>query len=393
MAIINRVAEFHDDMTTWRRSLHQHPEICYEEVWTSDFIAERLAEFGIETVRGLAGTGVVGILKGKTDSGRAIGLRADMDGLPMPEANDFEHKSMTEGRMHACGHDGHMTMLLGAARYLAETRNFDGTVYFIFQPAEEGGAGAAKMMEEGLFSDFQMETVWGMHNWPGLAAGEIAVSEGASMASADHFEMTVTGRGGHAAMPHQAADPVLAAAAIVQSLQMLVSRQTNPADAAVMSITMIHGGSAFNVIPDEVKLSGTARAFRPETRARLEQSLRDVSALTAEAHGCSVSVDWRVGYPPTVNHKTEAGRAADVARSVVGEGRVHLNPEPSMGAEDFAFMLDEKPGAYIWLGAGEAQAGKMLHNTGYDFNDEILPVGTSYWVALVESELAQTPPA
>ncbi|EHI49313.1 amidohydrolase [SAR116 cluster alpha proteobacterium HIMB100] len=388
MAIINRVAEFHEEMTAWRRSLHMHPEICYEEVWTSDFIANRLADFGIKTSRGLAGTGVVGILKGKADSGRAIGLRADMDALPMPEANEFEHKSTTEGRMHACGHDGHMTMLLGAARYLAETRNFDGTVYFIFQPAEEGGAGAARMINEGLFADFQMESVWGMHNWPGLPAGEIAVSEGASMASADHFEMTVTGRGGHAAMPHQAADPVVASAAIVQALQMLVSRQTNPADAAVMSITMIHGGSAFNVIPDEVKLSGTARAFRPETRARLEQSLREVSALTAKAHGCSVEMDWRVGYPPTINHKAEAGRAADVARSVVGEGRVHMNPEPSMGAEDFSFMLQEKPGAYIWLGAGEAQPGKMLHNTGYDFNDEILPVGTSYWAQLVERELA-----
>ena len=388
MAIINRVAEFHEEMTAWRRSLHMHPEICYEEVWTSDFIADRLADFGIKTNRGLAGTGVVGILKGKADSGRAIGLRADMDALPMPEANEFEHKSTTEGRMHACGHDGHMTMLLGAARYLAETRNFDGTVYFIFQPAEEGGAGAARMIDEGLFADFQMESVWGMHNWPGLPAGEIAVSEGASMASADHFEMTVTGRGGHAAMPHQAADPVVASAAIVQALQMLVSRQTNPADAAVMSITMIHGGSAFNVIPDEVKLSGTARAFRPETRARLEQSLREVSALTAKAHGCSVEMDWRVGYPPTINHKAEAGRAADVARSVVGEGRVHMNPEPSMGAEDFSFMLQEKPGAYIWLGAGEAQPGKMLHNTGYDFNDEILPVGTSYWAQLVERELA-----
>ena len=388
MAIINRVAEFHEEMTAWLRSLHMHPEICYEEIWTSEFIADRLAEFGIETVRGLAGTGVVGILKGKTDSGRAIGLRADMDGLPMPEANDFEHKSTTEGRMHACGHDGHMTMLLGAARYLSETRNFDGTVYFIFQPAEEGGAGAARMIEDGLFADFQMDTVWGMHNWPGLAAGEIAVSDGACMASADHFEMTITGRGGHAAMPHQAADPVLASANIIQALQMLVSRQTNPTDPAVMSITMIHGGSAFNVIPDEVKISGTARAFRPDTRARLEQSLREVSALTAKAHSCTVEVDWRVGYPPTINHKAEAGRAADVARRVVGEGRVHLNPEPSMGAEDFAFMLEDKPGAYIWLGAGEAQPGKMLHNTGYDFNDEILPVGTSYWAALVESELA-----
>ena len=388
MAIINRVADFHDEMTRWRRELHSHPEICYEEIWTSDFIAGKLGEFGIDVVRGLAGTGVVGMLKGKTDTGRSIGLRADMDGLPMPETNDFEHKSKTEGRMHACGHDGHMTMLLGAARYLAETRNFDGTVYFIFQPAEEGGAGAAKMIDEGLFVDHQMETVWGMHNWPGLPAGEIAVSEGASMASADHFEMTVTGSGGHAAMPHQAIDPVLAAANIVQALQMLVSRHTNPQDSSVLSITTIHGGSAFNVIPDEVTLGGTVRAFRSETRRRLEQSLRDVSRLTAEAHGCTVVLDWREGYPPTVNHKAEAIRAADVARAVVGADRVHMNPEPSMGAEDFAFMLEAKPGAYIWLGAGEAEAGRMLHNTGYDFNDEILPTGTSYWAALVESELA-----
>ena len=388
MAIINRVADFHDEMTQWRHQLHRHPEICYEELWTSDFIAGKLAEFGIDVVRGLASTGVVGILKGKTDGGRSIGLRADMDGLPMPETNNFEYKSKTDGRMHACGHDGHMTMLLGAARYLAETRNFDGTVYFIFQPAEEGGAGAAKMIDEGLFVDHQIETVWGMHNWPGLPAGEIAVSEGASMASADHFEMTVTGRGGHAAMPHQAIDPVLAAAHIVQALQMLVSRQTNPQDSSVLSITTIHGGSAFNVIPDEVILGGTVRAFRVGTRARLEQSLRDVSRLTAEAHGCSVALDWRKGYPPTVNHQAEAIRAADVARAVVGADRVHMNPEPSMGAEDFAFMLEAKPGAYIWLGAGEAEAGRMLHNTGYDFNDEILPTGTSYWAALVESELA-----
>lgn len=388
MAIINRVADFHDEMTQWRHQLHRHPEICYEELWTSDFIADKLAEFGIDVVRGLASTGVVGILKGKTDGGRSIGLRADMDGLPMPETNNFEYKSKTDGRMHACGHDGHMTMLLGAARYLAETRNFDGTVYFIFQPAEEGGAGAAKMIEEGLFVDYQIETVWGMHNWPGLPAGEIAVSEDASMASADHFEMTVTGRGGHAAMPHQAIDPVLAAAHIVQALQMLVSRQTNPQDSSVLSITTIHGGSAFNVIPDEVTLGGTVRAFCPETRVRLEQSLRDVSRLTAEAHGCAVTLDWREGYPPTVNHQAEAMRAADVARTVVGPERVHMNPEPSMGAEDFAFMLEAKPGAYIWLGAGEAVAGRMLHNTGYDFNDEILPTGTSYWAALVESELA-----
>ena len=390
MPIINRISDFHPDMTEWRRALHAHPEICFEEVWTGDFIAEKLRSFGIEVSRGLGKTGVVGMLKGQGNSPRAIGLRADMDALPMPEENQFEHRSQIDGKMHACGHDGHMTMLLGAARYLAETQNFDGTVYFIFQPAEEGGAGGKAMVDDGLFEQHPIQDIWGMHNWPGLPAGDVAVNTGACMASADQFAITLTGRGSHAAMPHQAIDPILAAASIIQALQMVVSRTTDPLDPAVLSVTMLNGGSAFNVIPDTVTLGGTARAMVASTRAAMEQKIRDISALTAKAHGCLVEVDWQPGYPPTVNTETEALRAAEVARAVVGSNKVHVNMPPSMVAEDFAFMLEERPGAYIWLGAGEAVEGKMLHNTGYDFNDDILPVGASYWSQLVESELPRS---
>jgi hippurate hydrolase len=390
MPIINRISDFHPDMTEWRHAMHAHPEICFEEVWTGDFIAEKLRSFGIEVTRGLGKTGVVGMLKGQGNSPRAIGLRADMDALPMPEENQFEHRSQIDGKMHACGHDGHMTMLLGAARYLAETQNFDGTVYFIFQPAEEGGAGGKAMVDDGLFNQYPIQNVWGMHNWPGLPAGDVAVNTGACMASADHFAITLTGRGSHAAMPHQAIDPILAAASLIQALQMVVSRTTDPLDSAVLSVTMLNGGSAFNVIPDTVTLGGTARAMVASTRAAMEQKIRDISALTAKAHGCLVEVDWQPGYPPTVNTESEALRAADVARAVVGSNKVHVNMPPSMVAEDFAFMLEERPGAYIWLGAGEAVEGKMLHNTGYDFNDDILPVGASYWSQLVESELPRS---
>ena len=387
MPIYNSIADSHKIMTRWRHELHQHPETCYEEFWTSDFIAGQLEALGIEVHRGLGKTGVVGVLKGQSDDGRAIGLRADMDGLPMYEANDVPHKSLTEGRMHACGHDGHMTMLLGAAKYLSETRNFNGTVYFIFQPAEEGGAGGKAMIDDGLFTDFKVDSVWGMHNWPGLEAGKIAIHDDACMASADHFEIMVKGRGGHAAMPHQAQDPIVAGAAIVQSLQSIVARYTDPLDAAVVSITAMQGGEAFNVIPDELMLRGTARALQPETRAHIEATIRQVIDNVAAAHGCTAELAWRVGYPPTVNHQQEARRAASIASEIVGDENIVMNPPASMGAEDFAYMLEEQKGAYIWIGAGKAEAGKMLHNTGYDFNDEILPLGASYWARLVESEL------
>ena len=388
MAVYNSVAQSHELMTGWRHALHQNPEICYEEVWTSDFIAERLTEFGITIHRGLGKTGVVGVLKGRGNSHQAIGLRADMDGLPMQEANDFAHKSKIDGRMHGCGHDGHMAMLLGAAKYLSETRQFDGTVYFIFQPAEEGGAGGKAMIDDGLFRDFDVETVWGMHNWPGLAQGKMAIHDGACMASADHFQIHLTGRGGHAAMPHQAQDPIIAGASLVQSLQMIVSRATDPLDASVVSVTALQGGHAYNVIPDTLEIRGTARALRPETRAMVQDRIFEITNQIASAHGCEAQINWHAGYPPTVNHQAEAGRAAMIAAEIVGQDNVLANPPASMGAEDFAYMLEERKGAYIWLGAGEAVAGKMLHNTSYDFNDEILPVGASYWARLVESELA-----
>lgn len=387
MAVLNSIADSHEEMRQWRHALHQHPETSYEEIWTSDFIAAQLTEFGIEIHRGMGKTGVVGILKGQGDSKAAMGLRADMDGLPMTEANDFAHKSRQEGRMHACGHDGHMAMLLGAAKYLAQTRQFDGTVYFIFQPAEEGGAGAKAMMDDGLFVEFEMDNVWGMHNWPGLAAGKVAVHDNACMASADHFNIVITGRGGHAAMPHQSNDPIIASAALVQNLQSIVARTIDPLDAAVVSITAMQGGSAYNVIPDAVELRGTARALRADTRAHLETKIRDMTQQMAQAYGVEAQIGWRAGYPPTVNHIDESERAINVATSIVGDSNIVRNPPASMGAEDFAYMLEARKGSYIWLGAGEAVAGKMLHNTSYDFNDEILPIGASYWAKLVESEM------
>ena len=390
MPVLNSLAQAHDEMTKWRRQLHQHPEICYEEVWTSQFIADQLTEFGIEIQRGMGKTGVVGILKGQGNSQASIGLRADMDGLPMTEANEFAHKSLQDGRMHACGHDGHMAMLLGAAKYLAQTRQFDGTVYFIFQPAEEGGAGAKAMIDDGLFSQFGIDHVWGMHNWPGLSVGNIAVHDGPCMASADHFSITITGKGGHAAMPHQSDDPIIASAALVQSLQSIVSRRIDPLDSAVVSITSLQGGSAYNVIPDSVELRGTARALQAKTRAELEKSIREMTQQIATAYGVEAQIGWRGGYPPTVNHMAESQRAIDVAQEIVGANHIVHNPPASMGAEDFAYMLEQRKGSYIWIGAGEAVSGKMLHNTQYDFNDEILPIGASYWAKLVERELPLT---
>ena len=387
MAVINSIADRQGEMRGWRHLLHQHPETSYEEIWTSDFIAEKLTSFGIEVHRGMGKTGVVGVLRGTGDSDTSIGLRADMDGLPMQEMNSFAHKSETSGRMHACGHDGHCTMLLGAAQYLAETRNFDGTVYFIFQPAEEGGGGGEAMIKDGLFEQFQMRTVWGMHNWPGMDVGKVGVHHGACMAAADMFEIQLTGVGGHAAMPHMGVDPIPCGAALVQSLQTIVSRRVPAMQPAVVSVTIFESGSAFNVTPDVVRLGGTARSFCPEIRSLLQTAIQDLAENTARAYGCAIDFDWRPGYPPTVNHADEAGRAAAIASSIVGADNILTNPDPSMGAEDFAFMLQEKPGAYIWLGAGPAKKGAMLHNTKYDFNDEVLATGASYWARLVESEL------
>ncbi|MBI1206349.1 MAG: amidohydrolase [Azospirillum sp.] len=387
MPILNRIAAFHDDMTAWRRDLHAHPEIGFEEVRTSAFVAGKLAEFGIEVHRGLARTGVVGVLRGKREGG-AIGLRADMDALPMQEENEFAHASRHPGKMHGCGHDGHTTMLLGAARYLAETRNFAGTVHFIFQPAEEGLGGGRLMVEEGLFESFPCQQVFGMHNWPDMPVGTFGVHSSAVMAAADRFEIVVAGKGGHAAMPHHTIDPVVVAAQIVTALQSLVSRTTDPVDTAVVSITTIHGGTTFNVIPREVVLTGTARAFRPATRDHLEAGIARIAQAIAAAHGAQAAVDYRRCYPPTINHADEANLAARVAAEVVGAGNVSLDPQPSMGAEDFAFMLERKPGCYVWLGQGSGPNSCMVHNPRYDFNDEVLPIGASYWAALVETALA-----
>jgi len=387
MPIINRIADFHADMTEWRRELHRHPELCYEEKWTSDFVAKQLESFGIEVHRGLAVTGVVGMLVGRTDNGRAIGLRADMDALPITEATGAEHASLNPGRMHACGHDGHTTMLLGAAKYLAETRNFDGTVYFIFQPAEEGGAGGDRMVKEGLFETFPVETVWGMHNIPGMDVGDFAIKAGPMMAGTSEFDIVVHGRGGHAAMAYQTIDPIVVASELVGALQSIASRSTHPLDSVVVSVTQIHGGDAYNVIPPSVKLCGTVRTYRDEVTDLAEARMRQLVDGVTAAHGGRGEVEFRRGYPATVNHEAETERAAKVAAALVGEDKVDRNPTPSMGGEDFAYMLNAKPGSYIWIGNGAADAGAMLHNPGYDFNDEVLPVGASYWSKLVESEL------
>ena len=387
MPVINRIADFHDDMTAWRRDLHQHPETAFEEHRTSDVVARHLEEFGIEVDRGLAGTGVVGTLR--SGEGPAIGLRADMDALHIHELNEFDHKSVNDGRMHACGHDGHTTMLLGAARYLAETRNFQGTVHFIFQPAEENEAGGRVMVEQGLFEKFPVDGIYGMHNWPGQEVGVFAVRAGPMMAAFDLFELTVTGRGAHGAMPHLGVDPVVVGAEIVGALQTIASRATDPQDAVVVSVTKFHGGDTWNVIPDQVVLGGTTRSFRPEVQDTIEPAIRRISEGVAAAHGATVELRYERRYPPTVNHAREAGIAAQVAAEIVGETNVDHDPVPSMGAEDFSFMLQERPGCYVWLGNGPGQAGCMLHNPNYDFNDEILPIGASYWARLVENVLVE----
>jgi hippurate hydrolase len=387
MPIVNRIAEFHDDMTRWRREIHAHPETAFEERQTSEFVAARLAEFGIEVHRGLAGTGLVGTLKGRGGEGRAIALRADMDALHIHEKNGFAHASKNEGKMHACGHDGHTTMLLGAARYLAETRNFNGTVHFIFQPAEENEGGGRVMVEEGLFEKFPVEAVFGMHNWPGLPVGQAVVRPGPMMAAFDIFEIAVKGKGAHAAMPHQGIDPVPIAAQIVGGLQTITSRTVNPLESAVVSVTQIHGGDTWNVIPDEVVLRGTVRTFQPEIGEMVEARMRRIAESTAAAYGASVACRYERRYPPTINSPEETELAAAALAEIVGEGNVRRDVPPNMGSEDFAFMLQAKPGSYIWIGNGEK--GASLHNPGYDFNDEILPIGASYWARLVERTLGR----
>ena len=392
MEISNEIVNIIPEVMTWRHELHAHPELGYEEKWTSDFVSTKLESFGIEVHRGLGKTGVVGILKGlKANQGgggnKAIGLRADMDALPMTEENDFSYKSKFEGRMHACGHDGHTAMLLGAAKMLSSKKDFDGTVYFIFQPAEEGGGGGLAMIEDGMFEQFPMDSVWGMHNWPGMAEGTVAIHKGSVMAAADKFEVTINGSGGHAAMPQATNDPVLATTAVIQALQQIVSRKQNPLDSVVVSVTQVNAGSGFNIIPQKADFIGTIRTISSNTRINVHKQFTDICEATALAYGCFAEVSIIKGYPVTVNHIEESEKAIKVASSLFGPESVKTNLPPSMGAEDFAYMLEKKPGSYIWLGAGEGKSGCMLHNTKYDFNDNVLPLGISYWEQLVKSEL------
>jgi hippurate hydrolase len=394
MQLIDSLAQSRSELQAIRRDLHAHPELRFEEQRTADVVARTLNGWGVEVHRGLAGTGVVGVVR-SNKPGRSIGLRADMDALPIQETNTFSHRSCFDGRMHACGHDGHTTMLLAAARHLAATRNFDGTVVLIFQPAEEGGAGADRMIREGLFDRFPCDAVFALHNWPGLAVGQFAVAPGPMLAATNEFEIRVTGRGGHAAMPHLTVDPVLAAVQIVQGLQGIVTRARNPIDSAVLSVTMIHAGDATNVIPDVCQIAGTVRTFSDAVTDLFEQRIRQVATLTAEAQGAKATVEFQRTYPATVNHPAQAEFAAGVADGIVGAANVVRNVDPTMGAEDFAFMLRARPGAYLFIGNGDGAhrasghgAGPcMLHNASYDFNDELIPIGGTFWVKLAEQFL------
>jgi amidohydrolase len=389
-APVEKIRSYHAELRTIRRDIHAHPELAFQESRTSDLVAARLAAWGIEVHRGLAKTGLVGVVQGKkSSSGRAIGLRADMDCLPMHETNDIPHKSTHAGRMHACGHDGHTTMLLGAARYLAETRNFDGTAYLIFQPAEEGGGGGKVMVEEGLFERFPADEIYAVHNWPGLPPGQMAVRPGPVMAATDEIVVTVRGKGGHAAMPQLTVDPVVATAQVISALQTIASRNANPLDAIVVSLCSMETSqtNVFNVIPDFVKLIGTVRTFRPATRDMAEARIREIVAGVSKAMGGRADIEYKRGYPSTINSEREAMFAAKVGERVFGKQNVFTDAEPTMGGEDFSYMLQARPGAYVFLGQGGGPNNCFLHNPGYDFNDEVIPLGAGYLAALVEESL------
>jgi hippurate hydrolase len=374
-------------IAAFRRDIHAHPELAFNERRTSEKVAEYLEGLGLEVHRGIARTGVVAKLR-QGSSRRAIGLRADMDALPLKELNTFPHHSTHDGRMHACGHDGHTSMLLGAAEALCKLRDFDGTVYFIFQPAEEHEGGGRVMVEEGLFQRFPMDMVFGLHNWPGLPAGSIGVTEGPVMAGTDRFEIEITGHGGHAAMPHQAVDVVLAGSALVQALQSLVSRNTDPLDSAVVSVTRFHAGHADNVLPETAVLGGTVRTFNGELQDALEAGVRRICTGIEATYRVGIELRYERGYPPTINAAEPCELARDVAQHVATDGLVYLQLPPSMGAEDFAYLAKVVPACYVWLGNGPGEGGCMLHSPHYDFNDEIIATGIRYWVRLVERALA-----
>jgi hippurate hydrolase len=394
MHLIESIVTNAASMATIRRDLHAHPELCFQEVRTADVVAAKLSEWGIPMHRGLGTTGVVGIVKAGT-SDRAIVLRADMDALPMQEFNTFAHASQHPGKMHACGHDGHTAMLLAAAHYFSDNRNFDGTVYLVFQPAEEGGGGAREMIKEGLFEKFPVQAVFGMHNWPGASVGKFAVSAGPVMASSNEFKITVRGKGGHAALPHNAIDPVPVACQMVQAFQTIISRNKKPVDAGVISVTMIRAGEATNVIPDSCELQGTVRTFTIEVLDMIEKRMREVAQHTAAAFGAQCEFEFVRNYPPTINAAHEADFARGVMASIVGASNVG-EQEPTMGAEDFSYMLQAKPGCYSFIANGDGAHREMghgggpcmLHNPSYDFNDDLIPLGATYWARLAEAWLA-----
>ncbi|MBF6616992.1 MAG: amidohydrolase [Candidimonas sp.] len=398
MKLADAIVGWAPEIVAIRRDLHTHPELAYEEVRTADVVAQKLESWGIPVHRGLGITGVVGTIEGKTQNGRAVGLRADMDALPMQEANTFGHASKHEGKMHACGHDGHTAMLLAAARYLAEHRDFEGTVYVIFQPAEEGHGGAKAMIDDGLFSLFPMDAVFGMHNWPGMAEGSFGVVAGPVMASSNTFHIRLEGKGAHGAMPHLGVDPVMAAVQLAQSLQTIITRDRNPLQPAVLSITQIHTGSADNVIPNDAIIRGTVRTFTDETLDLIETRMAEITEHTSQALNCKAEFSFQRNYPPTINHEKEADFCAQVLNGIVGAENVDRGIPPSMGAEDFAFMLREKPGCYVWIGnglgdhrsEGHGTGPCMLHNGSYDFNDNLIPLGATYWVELAKQWLTSS---
>ncbi len=387
MPIINRIADFHDEMTAWRRDLHAHPELALQETRTSRVVQDKLRVFGVdEVVAGLAKTGVVGVIRGRA-AGGAIGLRADMDALPLTEETGAPYASQNHGVMHACGHDGHTTMLLGAAKYLAETRNFDGTVYVIFQPAEENFGGGEIMVKEGLFERFPMQQVFGLHNWPSVPAGKFYWRNGPTMAAVANIEITVTGKGTHGAHPDRGVDPIVVASQIVTALQTIVSRSIDPMDGGVVTIGSINGGQIYNIIPECVRMLGTARWFDPAVGDKLEQGVRRIATGIAASFGARADVAFDRAYPATVNDADAVVLARRAAEAVAGAARVEELDKPTMGGEDFAFMLEKKQGAYLMLGTGRTDADPQLHNPRFDFNDEMLPVGASYWATLAEQLL------
>ncbi len=386
MPIVNRVADLHAEIIAWRRDIHAHPELLYDVHRTAACVADKLKSFGCdEVVTGIGKTGVVGVIRGRKAGGKVVGLRADMDALPIEEATNLAYKSTVPGKMHACGHDGHTAMLLGAAKYLADTRNFAGSAVVIFQPAEEGGAGARAMLRDGLLDRFGIQEVFGMHNYPGLPIGEFAIRSGPMMASTDAIVINLEGKGGHAAWPHLGVDTVLVGAQIVNQLQSIVARNVDPLEAAVISICVFQAGDTDNVIPQHARLRGTVRSLSPKVRELLQKRVRDVVEGTAALYGAKADISYSNGYPVLVNEHGRTAFAATVADEIAGKDKVNRDTPPLMGAEDFAFMLKERPGAFIYLGNGDSA---MLHHPAYDFNDEAIPVGTSYWVRLAETALA-----